>query len=319
MACIFGGFCFQVTRLCWYSRAGLGRILNVRSIMGSYQGTALNYCKICRRHLNGAVSCPGCGATGVELGSVQDARSTMNMPRVEDRGDDSGLPPEFVPPSPDESEEDLDDPDREPDPDPGRAPEAATAGGAGLDERKPAAASAPAPSSAYAYAEPPAPRALHAVSSTRDLDDDTSSFDLVTGEHRGGRGSRRRGLGLLVTGGCAGVAIVGFLVLGGGGSGKAAGVAVRNSGTVSVVDSPAGTGTGTAGSGQNLGTASFAAPTESSAPPSTSASATATHTVSKAPSTQSAPTTTTPTSSTPTPSMSRPRSTPTKTCYLLCL
>lgn len=286
--------------------------------MGSYQGTALNYCKICRRHLNGAVSCPGCGATGVELSSVQDARSTVQMPRVGDDINDPELPPELASAAPPEDEKDLDDSGSDPGPAPAAESEAAA-------ESEPAVELGewePAPAPLRVHPEPPMPAAAtHAVPSIRDLDDDTSSFDLATGEHRGRRGSRRRGLGLMVTGGCAGVAVVAFLVLGGGGSGKPAGVVVKNSGTVSVVGSPG--GTGAAGSEQNLGTASFSAPAASSAQPSTSsASATATHSASTAPSTQTAPTTTAPTSSKPTASSSRshtPPASPTKTCYLLCL
>jgi hypothetical protein len=277
-----------------------------------YQGTALNYCKVCRRHLNGAVSCPGCGATGVELSSVQDARSTVRMPRVGDRVDGAEPPPELVPTSVLESEEDLDDPGADLDQQP--EPEFETA----VEREEPA----PVPAPSYAPAGPAAPTLMHAASSPGDRDDDTSSFDLVTDEHHGRRGSRRRGLGLMVTGGCAGVAVVGFLVLGGGGSGSPAGVAVKSSGTVSVVGSPG--ATGSAGSGQNLGTASFVAPTASSAPPSaSSAPATATHTASAAPSTESAPTTTAPTSTKPTASASRshsaPPASPSKTfCLLFC-
>lgn len=36
----------------------------------------VNYCQSCRRHLNGAFSCPGCGAAGVAAPEAQDSRST---------------------------------------------------------------------------------------------------------------------------------------------------------------------------------------------------------------------------------------------------
>lgn len=250
---------------------------------------------------------------------MQDARSTTRMPRVGDRVDGAEPPPELVPTSVLEAQDDVDDSDADLEQGPETGLEAEFETGfetaAEHEEREPV----PAPS--YAQSEPSPPAPMHAVSSTRDRDDDTSSFDLVPDEHHGRRGSRRRGLGLMVTGGCAGVAVVGFLVLGGGGSGKSAGVAVKSSGTVSVDGSPA--GTASAGFGQNLGTASFAAPTGSSAPPSTSsASATATHTASMAPSSQ-APTTTAPTSAGPSVSASRthssPSSSPSKTfCLLFC-
>ena len=47
------------------------------------RGSSLNYCSNCRRHLNGALSCPGCGAAvGPDVQQVQDVRSTVRMPRV---------------------------------------------------------------------------------------------------------------------------------------------------------------------------------------------------------------------------------------------
>ena len=36
----------------------------------------MNYCQSCRRHLNGAVSCPGCGAVDLASPEAQDPRST---------------------------------------------------------------------------------------------------------------------------------------------------------------------------------------------------------------------------------------------------
>src|SRR6185312_12360869 len=58
---------------------------------GNARGSSLNYCKTCRRHLNGAVSCPGCGATGIEIERVQDVRSTVQMPRIRDDGEPETL------------------------------------------------------------------------------------------------------------------------------------------------------------------------------------------------------------------------------------
>ena len=39
----------------------------------------MNYCQSCRRHLNGAVSCPGCGAVDPASPEVRDSRSTEWM------------------------------------------------------------------------------------------------------------------------------------------------------------------------------------------------------------------------------------------------
>jgi hypothetical protein len=140
----------------------------------------------------------------------------------------------------------------------------------------------------------------------------------ANGEHRGRRNSKRRGLGLVVTGGCAGIAVVGFLVFGSSGGTNTAGTA--NSGVVSsssgrttpapvisVSVAPA-----TSVTNVDFSASSTASATASSASPS--ASPTATHTESTAPTStpstgnsttaSAAPTQTRTVKPTPTPSAS---------------
>lgn len=263
---------------------------------------------------------------------MQDVRSTLNMPRVGDHADDEP-PPELVPTSLLDPEETL--PDGDPDPRVERA---------SGDESEDVSARdllEPFPPFPGAHTELPEPTAVftatsagahgvpgaHRVPGAHGVpDEEEPPFGTASDEHYGRRRPRRRGLGLMVTGGCAGIAIVGFLVLGAGGSKSPAGVAVIDSGSISSTVSPASAPSN--GSQANLGTASFASASSSSATSqaTSSAPATPTHVASTAPATRSAPSTassvptSTPPTGSPTGSQTSPSAKPSKTvCFLgLC-
>lgn len=316
----------------------------------------MNYCKTCRRHLNGALSCPGCGATGVELSSVQDIRSTVNMPRIEDGAQTPpGAAAERVPAAeldyePSEPLADTPAAKRQPEarvvrragspsssrakpgtgpvrhvePKPSAEPETEPADEAGTeveDAAIPAAPTLALPAASYAGTAPaPPPASSHArpadLPFADDEDDADEEEDYGANDHRGRRGPSRRGLGLMVTGGCAGIAVVGFLVFGNSGGPAAPTTTVV---TTSAVHSSAG------------GTISIpAAPSTSAAPTTTSASPSLspsrskspTHTASTthaAPSSSSAPPSSTASPSPTATRTSKPApSTTTPTCWLFC-
>lgn len=129
----------------------------------TFRTSAVNYCKSCRRHLNGAVSCPGCGAVGVGASATQDSRSVdwtteVSWPGPEPfqaRGEESRASPRSV------------------------------RHRGTTDEHEPVVAS-----DAAAAGPPDTTRA------------------------RRSRKRRRLGLGATVTGGFAGIAVIGLLVLG---------------------------------------------------------------------------------------------------------
>lgn len=50
----------------------------------------MNYCQTCRRHLNGAYSCPGCGAP-VDPAAEPPAETTVRLPAVTGEGPGAGL------------------------------------------------------------------------------------------------------------------------------------------------------------------------------------------------------------------------------------
>ena len=388
----------------------------------------MDYCKVCRRHLNGALSCPGCGATGIELSSVQDARSTMRMPRVGDRVNGAEPPPELVPTSLIEPEatasEDAEhtedaEPARDGERDRGRGRDRKRAERERAEreqaererdqERASETADAPADAPVSHAKRTPAAgphgvgggasQAASAVGHASDGDGggytvgdgttdsgytagrstssgnaadvgsgsgygagessadsgytadgsvvgsgsgsgsgsgghgaggDDSGPDTVTfpeaesdssynsgSEHRSARrGQRRRGVRLMVTGGCAGIAVVGFLIFGGGGAHGPAPVAATRTSAA-----PPHTSAAPTPSSVNLGTASLSpSPSASSAAPtsaSPSPSPTRT-TVSKAPTTsQPPPSSAAPTSAKPSASAShtaKPSSSP--PCFL---
>lgn len=317
----------------------------------------MNYCKTCRRHLNGALSCPGCGATGVELSSVQDVRSTVNMPRIEDGAQPPpGAVAERVPAAELDYEpsEPLADtsaasrpaakrqpearvvrragasassrakpgtgPVRHVEPNPPAEPETESADDAEAEDAIPAAAptlALPAASHTKATALP-SPAVSHARALDTPFDDaDDAAQDALDAQdadedygaddHRGRRAPRRRGLGLMVTGGCAGIAVVGFLVFGNSGGPApttttvvTTSAAVHHSagGTVSIPAAPSTSAAPTTTSASPSPSPSKSkspthapsttkpAPTKSTAPPSSTASAspTATRTTKPAPS-----------------------------------
>jgi hypothetical protein len=187
----------------------------------------LNYCKTCRRHLNGALSCPGCGATGIELSSVQDSRSTLRMPKV--GGSDRGKSNARLPiPDSDPVEGDL-------------VAKAERSGrGKRADKPRPTVVSDAADEGTHAGSSH-AHGALDEDGGAHAGDGDTAEQPAVDvygmederGSRSGGRSDKRRGIGLMLTGGFAGMAVIGFLIFGNtsGGSGAPAGNAVAVSST----------------------------------------------------------------------------------------
>lgn len=169
----------------------------------------MNYCKSCRRHLNGVLSCPGCGAITISAPEAQDSRSTDWRTEVAWPGRNPLAPVES------------------------RGAKAGTRERANRDvaraDTHPAVlAMRPAgpPAGADAHAMARAGEGLHAMrrpplrsdnkSDERELvRGGDSAPDLPNGQ-RGRRPRKRRGLGLrvTVTGGFAGIAVIGFLVLG---------------------------------------------------------------------------------------------------------
>ena len=149
----------------------------------------MNYCQSCRRHLNGAVSCPGCGAIGVVAPETQDSHSTDWMTEVAW-------------------------PERDPLP----TAESRSAAGTGKRADGDAArahsnverAGTRSAASAKDSRAPAAKLAHAALARTGD-----SASDVPTGR-RIRRSRKRHGLGLkaTVTGGFAGIAVIGLLVLG---------------------------------------------------------------------------------------------------------
>jgi hypothetical protein len=184
---------------------------------------ALNYCKNCRRHLNGAVSCPGCGATGLELSNAQDARSTLRMPPVDPDTD---------------ATRDM------------SAPKSAGGGRRGIPVGEDGDARDGGRRSRAAAAEARRSRAER-------------------------RGEKRHGIGLMLTGGFAGIIVVAFLLYGNAGGGSDGAPA----GNVVAVGR---TGTSTAGAADLAVTISPTGPASSEEP--TSASASPTHSASASPS-----------------------------------
>ena len=149
----------------------------------------MNYCQSCRRHLNGAVSCPGCGAIGVAVPETQDSHSTDWMTEVAW-------------------------PERDP------LPAVESRSAAGIGERADGDSSnvragtrsaAPTEDSAVPAAELGAEPAHATLAHARG-----SAADFPTGRRVRRSRKRNRGLGLkaTVTGGFAGIAVIGLLVLG---------------------------------------------------------------------------------------------------------
>lgn len=153
----------------------------------------MNYCQSCRRHLNGTVSCPGCGAAGVAAPEGQQPLSTDWTTEV--------AWPERDPVAPMESH---------------------GAHSVVLGKRPAGPEADTDDSQAGAHAA----EGFHAVqrpplrgddkSDERELVRAGDSAPGFANGHRGHRPRKRRrlGLGVTVTGGFAGIAIIGLLVLG---------------------------------------------------------------------------------------------------------
>ncbi|GHH35980.1 hypothetical protein FHS35_005060 [Streptomyces umbrinus] len=64
----------------------------------------MDYCTSCRRHLNGALVCPGCGAYAPDIAPVTTAGHTVPAPAVSAT---TGMPPAWEPPLTDPGDDDL--------------------------------------------------------------------------------------------------------------------------------------------------------------------------------------------------------------------
>jgi hypothetical protein len=240
----------------------------------------VNYCQSCRRHLNGAVSCPGCGAAGVVASGTQDSRSTDW--KTEAAWPERDLPPTVESHASTGARESADrDVARTGSYSAARAEGLAGAGTGGATYT-----GARAGEGAHAALRAPL-RGGDGKSDEREPGrTDVPAVEAPNG--RRGRGSRkRRGLGLkvTVTGGFAGIAVVGLLVLGnipptGGGAPFGAVAAVtastsQNPGSVSSpgVSTPTPTGSGSRATAiSNTATTSPSpSPSTTSLPPSSSA------------------------------------------------
>jgi hypothetical protein len=294
----------------------------------------VNYCQSCRRHLNGAVSCPGCGAVVAVTSEAQD-------PHPQD------------PHSTDWTSE-VTWPQR----DPLLPGESHAAAGVGERANEAAhrdvarsSANAPAPAEGLAgstadvdsrarahLGERPraVPRpALRNESKPDDRRPDdrelahsgASAADLPNGRNvRRSRKRRGLGLGVILTGVFAGVIVIGLLVLGnlpaaGGGAAPVGAVATVSTstphgpGTISSPGAPTSTSISTGSSG-SVAAASSNAPTtspsssSSTASPSTSTSTTPGHSATSAPATPSTSPSTTSSTAHSSPPTTQPTTAP---------
>lgn len=168
----------------------------------------MNYCQSCRRHLNGALSCPGCGAVTILTPEAQDSRSTDWRTEVAWPGRNPLAPMESRGAA--------------------SARERVNRDVARADTHPAVLAKRPAapPAGAGAHAKAHAAEGLHAVRRPPlRSDDKPDEREPVRGGdpapdspngHRGHRPRKRRGLGLkvTVTGSFAGIAVISLLVLG---------------------------------------------------------------------------------------------------------
>jgi hypothetical protein len=253
----------------------------------------VNYCQSCRRYLNGAVSCPGCGAAGVTAPETQDSRSTATDWKTE------AAWPERDPLPTVESHGAVGTRERAHRNAANAGPHSATRieGLAGPVAGGGSHARARAGEGSHAVPRPP----LHGDDKSdrrKPIGPSASAEDVHVANGRRSRGAprKRRGLGLraTITGGFAGIAIVGLLVLGnlppaGGGAPVGATAAVPTSaqqspGSISSpgMPAPAPTGSGeeavansnTATTSASPGSSTTSLPPSLSATPNHSATST---------------------------------------------
>jgi hypothetical protein len=259
----------------------------------------LNYCKNCRRHLNGAVSCPGCGATGFELSNVQDGRSTLRMPSIGDDEQSVTSHGRLPVPEAEPYEGDL-----------VTGPQEGVGRARHPDLPRPSVVSDA--DSTREMSPPKSAGGGRRGISVGDDGDDNDNRDSGRRPRAERRGEKRHGIGLMLTGGFAGIIVVAFLLYGnagGGSDGAPAGNVVAagptGSSTVSTASltetasatGPASSAVATSASASPTHTAS-ASPSKSSTPeqattsaaPGRSATATATRTTASAPPTSASPT-----------------------------
>jgi hypothetical protein len=224
----------------------------------------LNYCKNCRRHLNGAVSCPGCGATGFGLSNVQDGRSTLRMPSVGDDEQSVTSHGRLPVPEAEPYEGDL-----------VTGPQEGVGRARHSDLPRPSVVS-----DADSTRNMTAPKSAGGGRRGISVGDDYDDRDKSRNSRAERRGEKRHGIGLMLTGGFAGIIVVAFLLYGNAGGGSDGAPA----GNV-VAAGP--TGSSTASTASLTVTASATGPASSAE--ATSASASPTHTASASPSKSSTP------------------------------
>ena len=192
----------------------------------------MNYCKICRRTLNGAVSCPGCGAQGVAVPKVRDPHSTAWRPRTPGHEQpvparDSPVPPRTERPVTSRAgrADSVQTPAKDAAPGPG-------GGRRGRDVGEPAegCTAKHAMTAGAADGGTHAAARSHAATASASRTDAESPGRSANGDHRGRRPHKRRGRGLIITGGCIGIGVIVLLFLDNlataGGDGAPAGSAV---------------------------------------------------------------------------------------------
>ena len=221
----------------------------------------MNYCQSCRRHLNGAVSCPGCGAVDLASPEAQDLSST-------DWTTEAAWP------------------ERDPLP---AAESDAAAGGGSRAKTQTGKSSRAAPRPALPAENKPGQREFVRAAAAN------SAAGIPNGDD-GRRSRKRQGLGLraTVTGAVAGVIVIGLLILGnlpaGGGDdpvGAIAAVATstphgHSPGTISTPGVPTSTSTsvqtltssGSSATARSSASATSPSPSSSTTSPSTSVSTT---------------------------------------------
>ena len=232
------------------------------------------------------MSCPGCGATGFELSQVRDGRSTLRMPPVGDDEQSVTSHGRLPVPETEPYEGDL-----------VTGPQEGVGRARRSDLPRPSVVS-----DADSTREMGAPRSAGGGRRGISVGDDHEERDggrrprAAADEARRSRaerrGEKRHGIGLMLTGGFAGIIVVAFLLYGNAGGGSDGAPA----GNV-VAAGPTGSSTAS--------TASLTVPASATGPASsaqaTSASASPTHTASASPSKSSTPEQTT-TSAAPDPS-----------------
>ena len=208
----------------------------------------MNYCQSCRRHLNGAVSCPGCGAVDATSPEMQAPHAANWMTEIAW-------------------------PERDPLP----AAESHAAARASADGGSRARTHGADAAKSPQVAPRPTPRGEDQPGEREPLHADKSAADPPNGrDDRRPRKRRGLGLGVTVTGAIAGIIIVGLLILGnlptaGDSDAPVGAIATVSRSTPHATGTNSGTGAPTL-AGNDSSAAAHSNPSTTSASPSSSTS-----------------------------------------------